>query len=145
MGSAECGMVLNAECGMRSAELKGRVRSWTQAVTLDPRAIHSALPIPRSAFDNVPHLRSRPVALLELLAAAARTRLVAADADVRVASERGLGHGRLRGAPGIRLAVPDEAVSGGLAGHHRLGTTCLLPARRRRHGGRGEGGGAALR
>src|SRR6266516_5150764 len=64
----------NAEC-----EMSGR-RSCRERT---PRAIpHSEL--------RIPHLGSRPMALLELLAAAARARIVTADAGIGVAGEGGL-------------------------------------------------------
>src|SRR5881628_2045428 len=90
------------------------------------------------------------MALLELLAATARARFVAAHADVRVASQcrGGLGDGGLAGAPEVRVAACNKVVRRGLARHHRLWTAPLAPARRARDGrpesaggGGGSGGG----
>src|SRR5881392_290174 len=44
---------LNAECGMRNAELQGRSRSRELAPRLHGRAIYSTLRIPHSAFDSL--------------------------------------------------------------------------------------------
>ena len=52
--NAECGNAdkTNAECGMRSAELKGPVRSDMRATGFDAGAIQSALRTPHSAFSR---------------------------------------------------------------------------------------------
>src|ERR1041385_8008822 len=99
---------------MRNAEWIAQGSSPTPASEIEP-----ALSTPHSAF-RIPQLAGRPVALLELLAATARARFVAAYAGVGVASQcRGrLGHGGLAGAPQVGVAACNEVVRGGLARHH---------------------------
>src|SRR5438093_13192904 len=44
--------VRNAECGMRNAELMGKVRSRKPATEHDARALHSAFRTPHSALES---------------------------------------------------------------------------------------------
>src|SRR2546423_15360946 len=88
----------NAECGM-----SGR-RSCRERT---PRAI------PHSAF-RTPHSGRRPVTLLELLAAAAGTRIVAAHSRVGVAGEGRLGRGGPRHTHGRGLPPRDQTLPPGL-------------------------------
>src|SRR2546422_9602684 len=101
----------NAEWGMRNAECQGKRRAAT-ALPLQFRTSHSAF--------RIPHLRRRPVALLELLTAAAGTRVVAADAGVRVGSDTGSNRRRLGGDG--RIATY-ETIDRRLARDHGRGAT----------------------
>src|SRR5439155_12132434 len=85
----------------------------------------SAFRLPRSA------LRPRPMALLELLAAAAGTRIVAAHARVGIAGEGRLGRRGPRRARG--LVRGDQAIGRRLGRHDGRGAASpasRLPARR---------------
>src|SRR5881409_749429 len=102
--------------------------------------------VPRSEF-RVPRSGRRPVALLELLAAAAGAGIVAADTGIGVAGEGGLRRTAcrcpLRGRR--RLGRRDQAVRRGFGRDDRRGAAHGVPARRSRHGagGRPRGGRAA--
>jgi hypothetical protein len=47
-------MNTNADCGMRNAELQGKVRSPGPAMRTDAPAVYSAFRIPHSAFREGP-------------------------------------------------------------------------------------------
>src|SRR5213592_3424500 len=92
----------NSEGGTRNAEHQGQ-----------PYRAGLRSAVPRS------DLRRRPVTLLELLAAAAGTRIVAAYTRVGVAGEGRLGHGGPRRTHGRGLARRDQAIGRGLGRHDR--------------------------